>query len=206
MVLNAFEIRNARNIRGNSSQYQRAFAESLNTTNFITQVACHRQVQGALHVLISRLYNKNRSREYRFNCIVVHNSWRFTMVCSPKLITHQFTNLFLPFQCGVVRGLGLGHNRGHLLQIAAQIQRVPQQRRQRPQQAAQQHQHAAGLSQQVAQRHQQGSQRHQQAAQPGQQAAQPNKGNLLQAAALKIIPQQGKTNEEKNERPIILEA
>ncbi|EFX65130.1 hypothetical protein DAPPUDRAFT_117527 [Daphnia pulex] len=175
MVLNAFEIRNARNIHGNSIQHKRArdaLAESLNTTNFITQVACHLEVQGTLHVLISRIcIYINRSREYRFNFIVLHNSWLFTM-------------------CGVVRGLGWGPNRGHLLKIADQIQRVPQKRRQRHQQAAQPHQQASQSGQQAAQQHQQAAQPSQQAAQRHQQAAQPNNDNLLQAAAqLQIIPQ-----------------
>jgi hypothetical protein len=99
--------------------------------------------------------------------------------------------MFLPLQCGVVRGLGWGPNRGHLLKIADQIQRVPQKRRQRHQQAAQPHQQASQSGQQAAQQHQQAAQPSQQAAQRHQQAAQLNNDNLLQAAAqLQIIPQQ----------------
>ncbi|EFX66858.1 hypothetical protein DAPPUDRAFT_262494 [Daphnia pulex] len=53
--------------------------------------------------ITSSSYSKNSSHEYRFNCVVIHNGWRFA-------------------EHGVVGCLGWGPDRETLLNISAQIE------------------------------------------------------------------------------------
>jgi hypothetical protein len=83
MVLNRREIRLSRRVRGGSLHAVRvrvAFSDTLSAANFFFQVTCHREVQAGLHHLYSSSYSKNSSHEYRFNCVVIYNGWRFAEV------------------------------------------------------------------------------------------------------------------------------
>lgn len=83
MVLSKFEIRKARSMVGDSRQAVRvrvAFAASSTAENFVTKIACHREVQSGLHKIFQNTYNKSMSIAYIFNCIVVHNIWAFNGV------------------------------------------------------------------------------------------------------------------------------
>lgn len=54
--------------------------------NFMAQVACHREVQVALHKLFSFRFNRSTIDEYALNYTVIHNVWAFMHVCINMLI------------------------------------------------------------------------------------------------------------------------
>jgi hypothetical protein len=77
-------------------------------------------------VMLRRLvpgYQTNRSNEYKFNCTVIHNSWRFEGVSILKLFhTNSTCLLFLSlFQFEVIESFGWGTQRHSLERFAPRM-------------------------------------------------------------------------------------
>jgi hypothetical protein len=88
MILSHYEMRHALYFRGHSFSELRlldAIARSRRARDFLTQVTCHREVQVQLRRLVPG-YQTGRSDEYKCNCTVIHNSWRFEGVSILKLL------------------------------------------------------------------------------------------------------------------------
>jgi hypothetical protein len=109
MVLSHYEMRHALYFRGQSISELRlrdAITRSRRARDFLTQVTCHREMQVALRRLVAG-YQTGRSNEYKFNCTVIQNSWRFEGVSILKLFHTNSTFLLLLswFQFEVIESL-----------------------------------------------------------------------------------------------------
>jgi hypothetical protein len=103
-------MRHALYFRGQSISELRlrdAITRSRRARDFLTQVTCHREVQVALRRLVPG-YQTGRSNEYKFNCTVIQNSWRFEGVSILKLFHTNSTFLLLLswFQFEVIESFG----------------------------------------------------------------------------------------------------